>query len=75
MYENRATGCRGTLREAPVHTYPPPPPMENTTCAAFEEYKEVPETVPVNFTEDDVMWVASKLSGAAGVLGVEAIEL
>ena len=41
----------------------------------FEEYKEVPETVPVNFTEDDVMWVASKLSGAAGVLGVEAIEL
>ena len=24
------------------------PPMENPTCAAFEEYKEVPETVPID---------------------------
>ena len=30
------------------------PPMENPRCAAFEEYEEVPETVPLNFTEDDV---------------------
>ena len=44
-------------------------------CAAFEEYEEVPETVPLHFTEDDVMWVASKISGAAGVLGAEAMEL
>ena len=44
-------------------------------CTAFGEYGEVPETVPLNFTEDDVMWVASKLSGAAGALRVEAIEL
>ena len=51
------------------------PPVENPTCAAFEEYEEVPKTAPINFTEDDVMWVASKLSGAAGALGVEAIEL
>ena len=50
-------------------------PMENPTCAAFEEYEEVPETVPFDFTEDYVMWVSSKLSGAAGVLGAEAIEL
>ena len=27
------------------------------------------------FTEDDVTWVASKLSGAAGALGAEAMEL
>ena len=33
------------------------------------------ETVPLDFTEDDVMWVASKLSGAAGALGAEAMEL
>ena len=33
------------------------------------------ETVPLDFTEDNVMWVASKLSGAAGALGAEAMEL
>ena len=49
--------------------------MENTACAAFEEYGEVPETVPLDFTEDNVTLVASKLSGAAGALGAKAIEL
>ena len=51
------------------------PPVENPACAAFEEYEDVPKTVPLDFTEDDVMWVASKLSGAAGALGAEAIKL
>ena len=51
------------------------PPVENPTSAAFEEYKEVPETVPLDFTEDDVTWVASNISGTAGALGAEAIEL
>ena len=50
------------------------PPVENPTCTAFEEYGEVPETAPLNFTEDDVTWVTSKLSVVAGALGVEAIE-
>ena len=49
--------------------------MENTACAAFRKYGEVPETLPLDFTEDDIMWVASKLSGAAGALGAEAIKL
>ena len=31
--------------------------IENPACAAFEEYGEVPETVPLNFAEDDVTWV------------------
>ena len=31
--------------------------------------------LPLYFTEDDVTWVASKLSGAAGALGAEAMEL
>ena len=31
--------------------------------------------MPLDFLEDDVMWVASKLSGAAGALRAEAIEL
>ena len=51
------------------------PPVENPACADFEEYEVVPETVPFDFTEDDVTWVASKLSGAAGALGAEAMEL
>ena len=29
----------------------------------------------LDFSEDDITWVASKISGAAGVLGAEAIEL
>ena len=44
-------------------------------CAAFEKYGEVPKTVPLNFTEDEVTWVISKLSGAAGALGAGATEL
>ena len=51
------------------------PPMENQACAAFQEYEDVPKTVPLDFTEDDVAWFASKLSGAAGALGAETIEL
>ena len=51
------------------------PPVENPICVAFKENKEFSETVPLDFTEDDVTWVASKLSGAAGALGAEAIEL
>ena len=49
------------------------PPLENLACVAFEEHEDVPETVPINFTENDVTWVASKLSGAAAVLGAEAM--
>ena len=49
------------------------PPVENSTCAAFQDYVEVPEKLPLDFIEDDVTWVASKLSGAAGALGAEAI--
>ena len=33
------------------------------------------ETAPLDFSEDDVMWIAYKLSGAAGAMGSEAIEL
>ena len=44
-------------------------------CAAFEECKEVPDIVPLYFSEDDATRVASKISGAAGALGDEAFEL
>ena len=45
------------------------PTVEKLACAAFEDYEDVPKTVTLDFTEDDVMWFASKLSGAAGELG------
>ena len=51
------------------------PPVENPTCMDFEDYKDVPETVPLDLLEDDVTWVASKISGAAGALGADMIEL
>ena len=51
------------------------PPVENPTYPAFEIYEEVPEMVLLDLTEDDVTWVASKLSSAAGALGAEAMDL
>ena len=57
------------------HPYMRVPPVEKPTCTAFKEYGEVPETAPLDFTEDDVTWVASKLSGAAGALRADEIEL
>ena len=35
----------------------------------------MPEFLPLDFTEDGVTWVALKISGAAGALGAEAIEM
>ena len=72
MHKNRANGCRVPPVEASGHACPP---VKNPMCAAFENYEEVPKTVPLDFTKDDVTWVASKLSRAAGALGAEAIEL
>ena len=50
------------------------PPVENPTCTALEEYEEVPN-ITLDFIEDCVMWVASNISGTAGALGAEEIEL
>ena len=51
------------------------PPVENPMCAAFKDYEDVPKMVPLDFTENDVTWVASKFSSSAGALGAEAMEL
>ena len=51
------------------------PPVENPVCAAIKKYGDVRKTVPLVFTEYDVTWVASKLSGAVGPLEAEAMEL
>ena len=49
------------------------PPVENPTCAAFEEYEDVPKTVPLDFTEDDVTWVFHRGDTHVGVLLSEDI--
>ena len=36
------------------HMYMRVTPVENTACAAFEEYEDIPERLPLVFTEDDV---------------------
>ena len=51
------------------------PLVENLMCVAFEEYEEVSEMAPLDFSEDNITWVTSKLSDTAGVLGPEAIDL
>ena len=33
------------------------PSVENPTCVAVEKYGEVPQMVPLDFTEDDITWV------------------
>ena len=43
--------------------------------ASLKEYGEVPVTVPLEFMEDSMMWVTSKVSRSIGVLQAEAIEL
>ena len=44
------------------------PQVGDPQCSDFERYEEVPETLHLDFSEDNVIWVASKLSGAAGSL-------
>ena len=43
--------------------------------AAYKEYEDVHKMALLDFLEEDVAWVTSKLSGFAGALGVEAINL
>ena len=35
----------------------------------------MPETAPLDFTEDDITWVTSNLSVTANTLGLEAIDI
>jgi hypothetical protein len=44
-------------------------------AGAFEPYDSIPEPVPLDVTPQDVEKIASKLSGAAGPSGVDAVAL
>ena len=75
--EDQCTKIRQPVAEVLLEKHPDirVPPVENNACEAFDKYGDVPETVPLDFTDDEVTWVASKLSSAAGALGAEAMEL
>ena len=77
LSDDQCTNTRRPVAEVLWENHPDTrvPPVENPTCAAIKEYEEVPETAPIEFTEGDITWVASNMSGAAGTLGAEAIEL
>ena len=49
--DDQCTNTRQPVAEFPGHASPP---VENPTCAAFEEYGDVPSMVPLNFTGDCV---------------------
>ena len=48
--------------------------LEDPECSSFEEYEEDPDVFPLDILEEDVMWVAGKLSGAAGPSGTDLME-
>ena len=50
-------------------------PTVDPRCYAFEEYKELPETVDIDFLEGEFIWKSLKFSNDSGEMGVEAIEL
>ena len=75
--DNQCTKTGRSVAEALLDNQPDTRVLSrgNTTCAAFKEHEEVLETVPLDSTEDDVMWVSSNISGAAGALKEEEIDL
>ena len=50
------------------------PDFTDPECSSFEEYEKIPEVVPLDILKEGVQWVASKLSGAAGTSGTDALS-
>ena len=42
------------------------PDLTDLEFSSFNEYNQDPEVIPLEISEEDVQWVAYKLSGAAG---------
>ena len=51
------------------------PPVKNRRFVNFKAYEGVPEMGLIEFTEDYMTWVASKISGDAGVLRAKLIQM
>ena len=50
------------------------PDLDDPTLKIFESYPEVPQAVPLDITAETVETVASRLSGAAGPSGTDAVD-
>ena len=42
------------------------PDLANSACNSFKEYKEDPEVVPLDISDELIEWVATQLFGLAG---------
>jgi hypothetical protein len=51
------------------------PDLLDPGCKAFEPYTDAPEVVPLDITVEDVERIASRLSGAGGAGGTDAVNL
>ena len=49
------------------------PDLADLECSSFEEYEEDPDVVPLDISEEDVMWVSNKISRAASPSGTDAM--
>ena len=47
--------------------------LTDPESSSFEEYDQDPDVGPIEILEEDVQWVASKLSGAAGPSGTDTM--
>ena len=73
VFKNTGRPVEEVLQEKYTETQVPS--AENTTCADFNEYKEVPKIISLDSMVNDVTWVTSKLSDATGTLSAEAIDM
>jgi len=51
------------------------PELDTPDCKVFESYPELPAAIPMEVTAEHVELVASRLSGAAGCGGTDAVDL
>ena len=51
------------------------PDLTGPNPGTFEPYASIPDAMPLNIMATDVEKVASKLSGSAGPIGVNAVDL
>ena len=49
--------------------------LSDPKCSSFEDYAEDPDIAPIDISEEYVMWLAGKLSGAADPNGTDAKAL
>ena len=72
LHKDYQAGCRRPPLEKNGHKIPL---AGDPHCSDIEYYYEVPKISLLDLLEDDITWLTSKLSGAAGATLVEATKL